>query len=67
MAFTDAESIRIIAIEEAVNDVQTAVNNLASKQQMRQLLLIKQSEIDALTQRVAALETQVQVLQNRID
>jgi polyhydroxyalkanoate synthesis regulator phasin len=66
MAWTDAEEQRIETLEEVVNDLQTAASNLASKQQMQQMLLIKQAEIDALTERVAALESQVTVLQGTL-
>ncbi len=66
MAFTDAEEIRIQAIEEMINRLQTAISNTMSKQQMRQLLLLKQNEIDALTTRVATLESAIQVLQSSI-
>lgn len=66
MSFTAAENTRITAIEELLNQVQIAITNLMSKQQMKQLLLIKQAEIDTLTQRVEALETQVATLQSSI-
>ena len=67
MAWTEAENDRVVAIENLLNEVQTAISNLMSKAQMRQLLLIKQSEVDALTQRVEALEAQVRTLQSRLD
>lgn len=54
---------RLTALENAVNDLQTAITNLASMAQLRQLNLIKQEEIEALQQRVADLETQIEVLQ----
>jgi polyhydroxyalkanoate synthesis regulator phasin len=54
---------RLTALENAVNDIQTAITNLASMAQLRQLNLIKQEEVDALKDRVADLETQIQVLQ----
>lgn len=66
MAWSDAEEARILAIEEIVNQLQVAVLNLMSKQQMRQLLLLKQNEIDALTTRVVALESQLTILQNSL-
>ena len=67
MAWTDAETTRVRNIELAINDLATAISNLMSKQQYRQLLLLKQNEVDALTTRVADLETQVAVLQGQID
>lgn len=66
MAWTSAEKQRIETLETVINDLQVAVTNLMSKQQMRQLLLIKQKEIDALTVRVASLESQIDVLQSKI-
>ena len=67
MAWTTSETVRIEAIEETLNEVQMAITNLMSKQQMRQMLLLKQEEIDALTRRVIALESQITVLQGRIE
>lgn len=66
MAWTAAEEARILAIEQMLNNLQTAVRNLASKQQIRQLLLLKQTEVDNLTSRVAELEVLVAVLQQQI-
>jgi len=66
MAFTAAEEIRLKAIEEMLNTLQTAIANTMSKQQMRQLLLVKQKEVDELTTRVAALESQITVLQGTL-
>lgn len=67
MAWTSAENTRVTAIETMLNKVQTAISKLMTKQQMRQLLLIKQKEVDALTLRVAALEEQVAALQSKLD
>lgn len=67
MAWTDAENTRVSTIETLLNKVQTAMTKLMTKQQMRQLLLIKQKEVDALTLRVTALETQVLDLQSKLD
>jgi len=66
MSWSTAEETRIEAIEEVLTNVQQAINNLMSKLQYRQLVLLKQTEIDALTTRVEALESQVTVLQNEI-
>ena len=67
MSWSDAEENRIQAIETMLNNLQVAVNNVVSKLQMRQLLLVKQAEIDSLTQRVESLETQVTNLQNTLE
>ena len=66
MAFSDAEEKRIQNIEQAIVDLSRAVNNLASKTQLEQLLLIKQAEIDQLQRDVESLEAQVAVLQTQV-
>lgn len=66
MPLSAAEELRIQAIETMLNKLQTAVNNLMSKQQMRQLLLVKQKEVDGLTSRIATLESQIQTLQGSL-
>jgi len=63
MSFTDAEEKRIQAIEEAITKLLIAVNNLAAKKQLSQLTLLKQADIDNLTQRVTALESQLTLVQ----
>ena len=64
MAWTDAETKRVLALEKVANKLQTAINGLAAKETVRKLMLIRQEEIDDLTTRVAALEAQVAILQN---
>lgn len=66
MALTDAERQRIRAIEEMLNDLQVAIRNMTSKLEFRQLILLRQQEIDTLKQRVSDLETQVATLQSKI-
>lgn len=66
MAWTDNEEKRVTMIEEVLNDLQIAMTKVMTKQQMQQLLLIKQTEIDSLTQRIAALESQIAILQAKI-
>lgn len=66
MAFTDAEEARILAIEKLLNELQVSVKNLAAKQQIRQLLLLKQAEIDALTKRVTSLESMMALVQESL-
>ena len=67
MAFSAAEEDRIKTIEQLLNKVQVAISNLMSKQQFKQLLLIKQKEVDALTKRIETLESEIQVLQSKLD
>jgi polyhydroxyalkanoate synthesis regulator phasin len=66
VAWTDAEERRILAIEKLLNDLQITTKNLAAKQQIAQLLLIKQAEIDALTKRVTALESMIAIIQDSL-
>jgi polyhydroxyalkanoate synthesis regulator phasin len=58
-----ATEARLQALESALNDVQTAITNLASLAQLRQLNLIKQDEINVLKERVDKLESEIQILQ----
>ena len=53
-------------VEELLNQVQTAITNLAAKETVQQLLLIKQTEITELQNRVKSLETQVALLQQSL-
>ena len=66
MTWDASEEQRILAIEETLNKVQIAISNLASKQQIRQLLLVKQTEIDALLKRVEDLEKIITLLEQSI-
>ena len=66
MAFTGVDEARIEAIENAILDLQKAVSNLASKQQVKQLVQIKQEEIVTLTTRVTELERLIALIENSI-
>ena len=66
MSWTSAESDRIATLETVINQLQIAVTNLAAKQQLQQLLLLKQAEVDELTDRVEALERMVAILQQAL-
>ena len=66
MTWTDAEGLRIATIETLLNQLQVAVSNLATQQQIRQLTLIKQRQIDDLTSRIESLERQVQLLEGSL-
>lgn len=63
MSWTDAEKKRIEAIESMMNKIQTAVGLLASQTQLRSLSALRQKEINDLTSRIVALESQVSILQ----
>jgi polyhydroxyalkanoate synthesis regulator phasin len=66
MAFTEAEEARIQAIETVLNQMQIAIKNLAAKQQMRQLMLLKQGEVNSIGERVTSLESQIAILQEAL-
>jgi polyhydroxyalkanoate synthesis regulator phasin len=59
MALTESENARILAIEEMLNNVQVALNQLATKTQLKSLANIRQAEIDTLKEQVAALEQRI--------
>lgn len=64
MALTDSQvQARIEALEAKVNEIQIAINNLASKKTLNALLLVRQKEIDELKQQVKTLETEIAALQ----
>ncbi len=52
---------RIEAIETTLNEVQKALNKLATKAQLIQLLNIRQAEIVDLQTRVTTLENRVEL------
>lgn len=65
--WTDAETARIELIEKVLNNLQTVVNSLLTKQQFRQLLLVKQKEIDELRAEINSVKSQLTILQNTIE
>lgn len=66
MALTETEELRIQVIETKLNEIQTALNQLATRLQLKSLLNIRQAEITDLQERVAAVESQLAVLQASI-
>jgi predicted nucleic acid-binding Zn-ribbon protein len=64
MAWTATEEKRIQAIELKLNELQEALNALATKAQLKQLVNIRQSEIETLKSQVASLQAQVLALQS---
>jgi len=67
MAWTQAEEDRIKTIETVLNGLQTSVANLMSKMQMRQLIMIKQAQVDELARRVETLERLVQIIEQHLE
>lgn len=64
MALSDEQvQSRIEALETKVNEIQIALNNLATRKQLNASMLVRQNEIDELKQKVTSLETQIQALQ----
>ena len=66
MALSDAELQRLTAIEEAINNLQIAVSNLATKQMVRHLELLRQRDLDSLETKIAEVEAIVKVLQRAL-
>jgi predicted ATP-grasp superfamily ATP-dependent carboligase len=50
---------RVKILEEAYNDIATAINNLATQQQVQELLVIIQSDIKSFEEKLTALENRV--------
>jgi polyhydroxyalkanoate synthesis regulator phasin len=65
MSFDATEEARVSYIESTINQMLDWIFGKASKAQLRQLLLVRQTEIDTLTTRVTALESQIIILQNQ--
>lgn len=63
MAWTPEEEARIQAIEAKLNEIQTALNNVASRAMVKQLVNHRQSEIIKLQEEVESLKTQIATLQ----
>ena len=55
---------RVFATEKVIEALQEALTNVASIDQLRQILLIKQTDIDELTSRITALEGRVTALES---
>lgn len=55
------------ALTNKVNEIQTAINNLASLEQLRRINLINQTNTDSINSDIEALEARVTSLENDID
>jgi len=64
MVWTDNEKSQVTDIEKLLNKIQIAITNLASRAQLRQLLLVKQKEIDDLKTRVTSLESRIKIIED---
>lgn len=53
---------RILAIEEAIADLETTITNLATRTQLNNLLNLRQGEIEDLKTRMTVLESAVALL-----
>jgi uncharacterized coiled-coil protein SlyX len=62
MSWTTNEEARIASLEVVLNDIQVAMKALAEKATTYQMLEAKQDEVDALTERIAALESVITIL-----
>ena len=62
MTITDAEEARLQTIELYLGTLRDTIDNLASKEQIRQLLLLKQQQVAILVSKVATLEAQLVAL-----
>lgn len=58
---------RIQTIEDKLNEIQTALNNLIPKKIVNAAIALKQQEIDTLQTRVTTLESQIAILQANLD
>ena len=67
MALTNQQlEDRVITIENLLNDIQTALNNLVTSRQMIALTSVRQSEIVDLQERVTTIESEILVIQDAI-
>lgn len=58
--------IKIIAIENMLNSIQTAISNLAPKTMLIQYTGLRQAEIELLKDRVSTAETEITSLKSRV-
>ncbi len=67
MALTNQElTDKVEAIVKAINDIQVAITNLASKKQLEQLNFLNQREISDLKDRIAAAEADIQFVKDQL-
>ena len=54
---------RLTAVEEALNDLATALSRYASVSQVQELLVVNKAAIDEVTEQVDALEERVTAIE----
>ena len=64
MALTDAQvQVRIEELESKANEIQVALNNLATRRQLNASMLVRQKEITELQQLTTTLQSEIEALQ----
>lgn len=67
MALTNQQlEDRVITIENLLNDIQTALNNLVTSRQMIALTNVRQAEIVDLQESVVNIQSELSILQDAI-
>jgi len=67
MTWSAAETERIVNIEEQVNLLQEKTDQLASKKQLNELMVLLQSSLETLQTTVNSIQSQLTVLTNRVN
>ena len=62
-ATTGCDEKRLQAIETKLNQMQTAINTLASRQMVKALANVREQEIKDINEEIDSLKTQVSALQ----
>lgn len=57
---------KVNALTKAVNDIQVAITNLASRKQLEQLNFLNQKEISELKDRLSVVEAELQFVKDQI-
>jgi hypothetical protein len=63
MSWSDAEAERVEDIETTIVDLLQVFENLASRKQVEQLLLIKQKEVEQLQSRLVEVTSDILALE----
>jgi len=57
---------RLRTTERVLNDVQIAINNLASLEQLRQINLIRQKDIDTMKQDIENIRDELELVKGEV-